>query len=248
MKFSPPLQTATLVQRYKRFLADVETETGELLTLHCPNTGSMKHCQPEGAAVLFSDSNNPKRKYPYTWEAVQVPRGHWVGINTARPNELVQEAIEAGLVSGLKPTGGLHREVTWQNARFDLALGDRDFPHTLIEVKNVTLGPGPDEPDDGVIAFPDAVTERGRKHLQTLIEVVRAGGRAVLFFCVQHTGARAVRPADEIDPHYGQLLREAVERGVEVLAWKTVITPELFALDEPVPIKMKEESQKTKEG
>ena len=82
MKFSPPLQSATLVQRYKRFLADVETDTGELLTLHCPNTGSMKHCQPEGAPVLFSDSNNPKRKYRYTWEAVQVPQGHWVGLTT----------------------------------------------------------------------------------------------------------------------------------------------------------------------
>ena len=242
MRFSPPLQEGFLIRRYKRFLADVELETGELLTLHCPNTGSMKHCQPEGAEILFSDSNNPKRKYQYTWEAVRVAHGHWAGINTSRTNELVHEAIEAEMVPGLRPTGGLHREVTWQDARFDLALGDRDYPHTLIEVKNVTLGPGPDEPDDGVIAFPDAVTERGRKHLRTLIEVVRNGGRAVLFFCVQHTGAQAVRPADEIDAEYGRLLREAMNRGVEVLAWKTVIHPEVFALDEPVPVKTKEES------
>lgn len=236
MRFRPPLREGFLVRRYKRFLADVELDTGELLTLHCPNTGSMKHCQPAGAPVLFSDSDNPKRKYRHTWEAVRVAHGHWAGINTSRTNELVEEALAAGLVPGLTATGGLHREVTWGDSRFDLALGDRTLPHTLIEVKNVTLGPGPNDPDDGVIAFPDAITERGRKHLQTLIEVVRGGGRAVLFFCVQHTGARAVRPADEIDARYGELLREAVARGVEVLAWRTVITPELFALDEAVPV------------
>lgn len=236
MKFSPPLQRATLQRRYKRFLADVELETGEQLTLHCPNTGSMKHCQPSGARVLFSDSNNPKRKYRYSWEAVQVAHGHWAGINTARANELVAEAIEAGLVSDLLPIGGLHREVKWQDARLDLALGGREQPHTLIEVKNVTLGPGPDEADDGVVRFPDAVTERGRKHLRTLIEVARAGHRAVLFFCVQHTGATVVRPADGIDAEYGRLLREAMERGVEVRAWKAVITPELLTLHEPVEV------------
>lgn len=238
MKFNPPLQEGFLLRRYKRFMADVELETGELLTLHCPNTGSMKHCQPEGAAVLFSDSGNPKRKYRHTWEAVQVAHGHWAGINTSRTNEMVFEAIEAGLVPGLSAAGGLHREVKFGDSRFDLALGERDRPHTFIEVKNVTLGPGPDEADTGVIRFPDAVTERGQKHLQTLIEVVRTGGRAVLFFCVQHTGAREVQSADDIDPRYGQLLREAVERGVEVMAWKTSISPKLFALDEAVPVNL----------
>ena len=238
MKFSPPLQEGFLLRRYKRFMADVELETGELLTLHCPNTGSMKHCRPEGAPVLFSDSGNPKRKYRHTWEAVQVAHGHWAGINTSRTNEMVFEAVEAGMVPELSATGGLHREVKFGDSRFDLALGDRERPHTFIEVKNVTLGPGPDDEDDGIIRFPDAVTERGQKHLQTLIEVVRTGGRAVLFFCVQHTGAQEVRPADDIDPRYGQLLREAVDRGVEVLAWKTLISPTLFALDEAVPVNL----------
>lgn len=238
MKFRPPLQQGYLLRRYKRFLADVELETGEQVTLHCPNTGSMKNCQPEGARVLFSESDNPKRKYRHTWEAVQVAHGHWAGINTSRTNELVAEAVEAGLVPGLSATGGLHREVTFTNSRFDLALGARDMPHTWIEVKNVTLGPAAEEGDTGVLYFPDAVTDRGQKHLQTLIEVVRQGGRAVLFFCVQHTGARQVRPADHIDARYGELLREAAERGVEIIAWKTKISPTLFSLDRPVPVNL----------
>lgn len=238
MRFRPALQEGTLLRRYKRFLADVELDTGEVLTLHCPNTGSMKNCQPEHARVLFSESDNRKRKYPHTWEAVQVAHGHWAGINTSRTNELVAEALEAGLVPELPPTGGLHREVTFGNSRLDLALGARELPHTWIEVKNVTLGPAAGEEDTGVLYFPDAVTERGQKHLQTLIDIVREGGRAVLFFCVQHTGAREVRPADHIDARYGELLREACERGVEVLAWRTRISPELFALERAVPVRL----------
>lgn len=240
MKFHPRLQEGRLVRRYKRFMAEVELETGEQLTIHCPNTGSMKNCLPENARVLFSESDNPKRKYPHTWEAVQVAHGHWAGINTARTNELVSEAIEAGMISGLAPTGGLHREVTFGDSRLDLALGARELPHTWIEVKNVTLGPGVGEEDTGILYFPDAVTSRGQKHLQALIDVAREGGRAVLFFCVQHTGAREVRPADHIDARYGELLREAMKRGVEVMAWRTRISPGRFALEQAVPVRLED--------
>lgn len=237
MKFDPPLARGRLLRRYKRFMADIIADDGRELTLHCPNTGSMKCCTPELGAVLFSDSGNPKRKYRHTWEAVQVAHGHWAGINTGRTNALVTEAILAGRLPTL-PNDHVRREVTWGDSRFDLALGEGETPHTLIEVKNVTLGPGPDDEDHGVICFPDAVTERGQKHLRTLMQVVAAGQRAVLVFCVQHTGAREVRPADDIDPRYGALLREAHAAGVEVLAWRTRISPEEMVLDEAVPVRL----------
>jgi sugar fermentation stimulation protein A len=194
MIFDPPLQPARLIRRYKRFMADVELADGRIMTLHCPNTGSMKHCQPPGAPVLYSDSGNPARKFRHTLEAVQVAHGHWVGVNTTRTNGLVAEAIEAKRIAGLKRYQSLRREVTFADSRFDLTLDHAGGGHTFIEVKNVTLGPAEDQADDGIIAFPDAVTERGQKHLRTLMEVVRQGHRAVLFFCVQHTGAPTGSP------------------------------------------------------
>ena len=236
MKFDPPLQRARLIRRYKRFMADVELADGSVITLHCPNTGSMKNCQPPGAAVLYSDSGNPARKYRHTLEAVQVAHGHWAGVNTARTNQLVAEAILEKRLPGLKRYTALRREVAFADSRFDMALDHADGTHTYIEVKNVTLGPADDEPDTGVIAFPDAVTERGQKHLRTLMEVVRQGHRAVLFFCVQHTGAKAVRPADEIDPKYGALLRQAAGSGVHVMAWRTRISAQEFVLDKAAPV------------
>jgi len=239
VKFSPPLETVTLLRRYKRFMADVVRADGTEMTVHCANTGSMKNCvlgEPQQA--LISDSGNPKRKYRHTLEALQVGHGHWVGVNTSRPNALVEEAVRAGHVDALSPGTGVEREVKYGDSRFDLALGERSDPHTFIEVKNVTLGPGPDDTDDGIIAFPDSVTVRGQKHLLTLMDVVASGKRAVLFFCVQHSGATAARPADEIDARYGELLREAVEKGVEVLAWKVALSPDGFRLEKPLPIQL----------
>ncbi|MDF1630441.1 MAG: DNA/RNA nuclease SfsA [Alcanivoracaceae bacterium] len=236
MKFDPPLQQGKLLRRYKRFMADVELADGSMITVHCPNTGSMKNCQPPGADVLYSDSGNPARKYRHTLEAVQVAHGHWAGINTSRTNQLVAEAILAKRIPGLKRFTALRREVTFTDSRFDIALDHVDARCTYIEVKNVTLGPAEDEPDHGVIAFPDSVTERGQKHLLTLMEAVRQGHKAVLFFCVQHTGAKAMRPADEVDPKYGELLREAAASGVSVMAWKTQISPQEFFLKGAVKV------------
>ncbi|ERP89051.1 XRE family transcriptional regulator [Alcanivorax sp. P2S70] len=237
MKFSPQLERVTLLRRYKRFMADVVRDDGSEITVHCPNTGSMKNCvlgEPQQA--LISDSGNPKRKYRHTLEALQVAHGHWAGVNTSRTNALVEEAVRSGWVADLDPCSGVEREVKYTDSRFDLALGERAEPHTFIEVKNVTLGPGPEDADDGVIAFPDSVTERGQKHLRTLMEVVASGRRAVLFFCVQHSGATAARPADEIDQRYGELLREAVAAGVEVLAWRVALSQTEFVLEAPVPV------------
>lgn len=236
MRFAPALQQGTLLRRYKRFMADVQLADGREITVHCPNTGSMRNCAPPGAAALFSDSGNPARKYPCTLEAVQVEHGYWAGVNTARTNQLVAEALLERRVPGLKRFIDLRREVTRGDSRFDLLL--EGACRTWIEVKNVTLGAGPGEPDHGVVAFPDAVTERGQKHLRALMDVVQSGERAVLFFCVQHTGARSVRPADEIDPEYGRLLRQAHAGGVQVIAWKTRISPTEFALERVLPVKL----------
>ncbi len=239
MKFEPPLESVTLLRRYKRFMADVVRADGSEITVHCPNTGSMKNCvlgEPQQA--LISDSGNPKRKYRHTLEALQVAHGHWAGVNTSRTNALVEEAVRAARIPELDPADGVEREVKYGDSRFDLALGERSSPHTFIEVKNVTLGPGPEDDDTGIIAFPDSVTERGQKHLTTLMEVVASGKRAVLVFCVQHSGARAARPADEIDRRYGQLLREAMKNGVEVLAWKVDLSARAFALASPLPLRV----------
>lgn len=238
MKFDPPLEAVTLLRRYKRFLADVRCADGREITVHCPNTGSMRNCVLPGEeqAALISDSGNAQRKYRCTLEALRVAHGHWAGVNTGRANALVAEAVLAGQIPQLAPEDGVEREVAYGDSRFDLALGERQAPHTFIEVKNVTLGPGPDDADLGVIRFPDSVTERGQKHLRTLMEVVRAGHRAVLFFCVQHDGARAAGPADQVDPRYGRLLREALAAGVEVMAWRTRMGAEEFVIEEPLPL------------
>ncbi|GAA0700386.1 DNA/RNA nuclease SfsA [Marinobacterium maritimum] len=240
MTFNPPLERVTLLRRYKRFLADVRRADGSEITVHCPNTGSMKNCVLPGVPqqALISDSGNPKRKYRHTLEAVQVAHGHWAGVNTGRTNALVEEAIRAGLIPELSPETGVEREIKYGDSRFDLALGTRAEPQTYIEVKNVTLGPGPDDEDDGIIAFPDSVTERGQKHLQTLMQVVTEGRRAVLFFCVQHTGALVARPADEIDARYGELLREARSKGVEVLAWRARVSPDCIELEQALPLQL----------
>jgi len=239
MQFNPPLARGVLLRRYKRFLADVQTASGETLTLHCPNTGAMANCCPAGAAILYSRSQNAKRKYPCTWEAVQVAYGHWAGINTGRANALVAEAVARGVIPRL-PEAVPEREVNLGDSRFDLAFGDRRDPHTIVEIKSVTLGPGEDDPDHGVVMFPDARTLRGQKHLRALGALAASGRRAILFFCVQHTGARVVRPADQIDPCYGQLLRDAVAAGVEVLAWRTSISPAGMCLEKPLRVDLDE--------
>lgn len=216
MKFDPPLQQGILRQRYKRFFADVELASGELITVHCPNTGSMKHCVVPGTPCWFSLSDNPKRKLAGTLEITTTTLGHQAGVNTARPNQLAREAIAAGLIPELAGYEQTRAEVRYGNekSRIDLLLTGNGRADCYVEVKNVTLEAG-----DGLITFPDAVTARGAKHLRELMAMVADGHRAVLLFCVQHTGAQRVAPADDIDPVYGKTLREAIAAGVEVLAY-----------------------------
>lgn len=226
-----------LIRRYKRFLADVSLD-GHIVTAHCPNTGSMKNCVEEGAEVWLSTSDNPKRKYRYTWEYLLTSRGHYIGVNTGRANTLVADAVAQGRVRELEGYESLQREVAYgrENSRIDIRLQDSARSDCYVEVKSVTLLEQP--VSRGVGYFPDAVSERGAKHLRELIEVCRDGCRAVLLFCVQHTGVKEVRPADHIDPAYGALLRAAVAAGVEVLAYKVRMNKDGFRLWRSVPVIM----------
>ncbi|MCY1271976.1 Sugar fermentation stimulation protein A [compost metagenome] len=216
MRFEPPLEEGRLLQRYKRFLADIETPQGERLTIHCPNTGSMLNCLSPGCRVWFSRSANPKRKLPGTWELSETPQGRLACVNTARANALVEEALRGGLIGELAGFATLKREVAYgvEKSRADFRL---DYPGgpAFVEVKSVTLG----FDATPVAAFPDAVTLRGSKHLRELAALARQGVRAVQLYCVNLSGIEAVRPAAEIDPQYAAALREAVRAGVEVLAY-----------------------------
>lgn len=235
MRFDPPLDEGRLLRRYKRFLADIETVGGELLTIHCPNTGSMLNCMSQGARVWFSRSNDPKRKLPGTWEIGETPHGRLAVINTGRANALVEEALRGGLIAELNGFTGLRREVPYgqERSRIDFRL---DYPTgpAFVEVKSVTLGFA----DSPVAAFPDARTERGGKHLRELASLARDGVRAVQLYCVNLTGIEAVRPAEEIDPAYAAALREAVSAGVEVLAYGAEISPEQVCLARRLEVRL----------
>ncbi len=229
MKIPHSLIPGRLLRRYQRFLADVELADGAVVTAHCPNSGSMLGCAVPGYEVLLSRSGNPDRRLPYTWELVRA-NGCWVGINTALPNRLVREGIEQGIVSELRGYGSIRQEVRYgsERSRIDLLLEGPGLCY--VEVKNVTLV------DEGMARFPDAVTERGQKHLRELMAMVESGARSVNFFVVQRADARAVAPADAIDPAYGRLLRQAAAAGVELLAYQARVTPEEIVLCRPLPI------------
>lgn len=233
MRYPQPLETGTLVRRYKRFFADVLTDGDEPLCIHCPNTGSMLNCMGEGARVWFSRHNDARRKLPGTWELVQTPHGRLACVNTARANRLVEEALLAGVIAELDGFTALRREVAYgqENSRVDFQLS---FPRgeVYVEVKSVTLGFA----DDPIAAFPDAVTARGARHLRELAAQARAGVRAVLLYCVNLTDVEAVRAAREIDPAYHAALQDARAAGVEVLAYAAELSPEEIRLAWRVPV------------
>ncbi len=217
----PSLVHGKLVRRYKRFLADVLMDSGEITTVHCPNTGSMKNCIEEGAHVWLSRSENPARKYPLTWEFIKTSRGHYIGVNTVRANGLVKNAILENRIPEIRgyPEMTMEKKYGSENSRIDILLsGHPDLTECYVEVKSVTLLETPSSHGKG--CFPDSISERGAKHLRELTRIVAGGQRAVLFFCVQHSGIHEVTPAAHIDHVYADTLTLAVEAGVEVLAYK----------------------------
>jgi len=241
--FEPPLLSGVLVQRYKRFLADIRLDDGEVKTIHCPNTGSMKNCANPGDRVWYSTSTNAKRKYANTWELNETLDGDFIGINTQRANQLVRAAIETDLIPALMGYSRLQTEVKYgqENSRIDLLLSEHvQQPDCYVEVKSVTLC----EQREGARLgyFPDSVSDRGRKHLRELMEVVAQGARGVLLYCVQHSAIGEVRPALHIDPAYSQALQLAMTAGVEVLAYRADISARQIHLTEAVPVSMIEMS------
>ena len=223
----PPIIFGTLIKRYKRFLADVEMADGTVITVHCPNTGRMTSCAEPGWKVALSDSNNPKRKCRYTWELVH--NGDcWICVNTGRANQIAAEAVASGIIPELAGYAEVLREQTFGNSRFDLLLRTGD-ELCYVEVKNVTL-----LADDGCYAFPDAVTERGRKHLNELIDVVKAGHRAAMLFVIPRSDGTTFRAAREIDPKYAEALDNAKAAGVEIHAWQARVSPEELRLSSAV--------------
>lgn len=233
MKFDPPLIPATLRRRYKRFLADVRLDDGRELTVHTPNTGSMLGCAEPGTRIWLRDNANPARKYRYSWELASTPDGTLVGVNTHLANALVHEGIESGVIGSLQGYDWIRREVKYgQASRIDLQLGAPGRVECYLEVKNVTA-----KAEDGAAIFPDAPTERGRKHLQELLGMVRAGYRAVLLLHVAREDVTGFRPAVEIDPLYAELLNEVMSKGVEVQAWVSCISPEAITIHHAIPVR-----------
>lgn len=228
MRFDSPLVPGRLLRRYKRFLADVRLDDGTCITAHCPNTGAMLGCQAGDARVWLSVSERPGRKYRHTWELVEVAPDNLVGIHTGRSNGLVREALASGLLPELSGYGAVRPEVRLaeQGSRIDFLLeGHASAPRCFLEVKNVTAAV-----EDGVALFPDAVSRRGTRHMQHLAACCRAGDRAALVYCVQRADVSEVRPADGIDPAYGDALREAMDAGVEVYALGATVTPDAVVL------------------
>ena len=232
MKFTPPLKHATLIQRYKRFLADVVTPEGETFPLHGPNTGAMTGCATPGDTVWDSISDNTKRKYSHTWELTQTQQGAFICVNTLRANTLAKEAIMAQSLPEFIGYNTLKTEVKYgeENSRIDIMLQADDRPNCYIEVKSVTLA------ENELGYFPDAVTVRGQKHLRELMGVVASGERAVLLFTILHSAIEYFSPAHHIDAKYAQLLIEAQKQGVEILAYKAELSADNMTLRSALPV------------
>ncbi|MCB1498307.1 MAG: DNA/RNA nuclease SfsA [Bauldia sp.] len=231
MRFPGPLIEARLIRRYKRFLADVELANGSIVTVHCANPGSMLGLAEPGMRILLSRSNNSARKLPLSWELVEADGG-LVGINTAIPNRVVEEALRERGIAPLAAYGEVRREVAYGKAsRIDFLLREAGLPAAYVEVKNVHFSRTP-----GLAEFPDSVTARGARHLDELSAMVAAGHRAVMLYLVQRTDAEALGICGDLDPTYAAAFRGARDAGVEMLAYRCRITPEEIALDSAIAI------------
>ena len=235
MRFSAPLMPATLVRRYKRFLADVVLPSGETITVHCANPGAMTGLNVPGARVWLSKSANAARKLPHSWELIEVDLGagvELVGINTGHPNALAGEAIAAGLIPEFAGYATARREVRYgESSRVDFLLEGPPRPACYVEIKNVHL-----MRERGLAEFPDAVTRRGARHLAELAAMVAAGHRAVMLFLIQIGSAQCFKLARDIDPAYGQAYDAARRAGVEVIAYRCVISRDGIEVAQPVAI------------
>lgn len=220
-----------LLRRYKRFLADIELDSGEVITAHCPNPGSMRGTSEPGSAVRCSTSDNPKRKLKHTLEMIRVGR-IWVGLHTLRANQIAAHALASGAIPGLRNYPDVRQEVSIGHSRLDFALegNPRDPRRAWVEVKSVTMAEG------STALFPDAVSERAKRHLETLAERVREGDRAVLLYIVQRADCLRVKSAVEIDPEYAEALGEAARSGVEIRAVRARVRATEIRLERTLPV------------
>ena len=230
MVFKEKLIHGRLIKRYKRFLADVKLDNGELVTAHCTNSGSMKSCLENDAEVYLSPDDDPKRKTKFTWEMIKI-NDDWVGINTGNPNKLAFKAVQNEEIEKLRGYTEVKREVKYSDSRFDI-MAKNEKETCFIEVKNVTYKEG------DYALFPDAVTTRGKKHLDTLIQVKKEGMRAVMLYVIQRTDVNIFAPAKQIDPEYAKTLKNAFERGVEIIPIQVKVSPEKIEILQELPFKI----------
>ena len=232
----PPLSSAKLLRRYKRFLTDVQLPNGDEMTIHCANTGAMTGCGEKGDTIWYSDSQSETRKYPCSWELTELPNGNLVCINTHRSNQLVHEALLNKQILALQDYDNVTPEVKYgeENSRIDFLLKGEGLPDCYVEVKSITLV------KNNIGMFPDAVTTRGQKHLRELMAMKKQGHRAVVLFAGLHNGFDCFKIAEYIDPEYDKLLKQALKEGVEAYAYagefeKTAGIPTALRLTKVVP-------------
>lgn len=230
MKFPTELVKGNLIKRYKRFLTDVELEDGSEVIAHCTNSGSMATCIEEGAPVYLSPATDPKRKTKFSWEMIYI-NNSWIGVNTMIPNQLVFDAIKNGELEKLKGYTFVKREVKFNDSRFDI-YAENPKEKCFIEVKNVSMKVG------DMARFPDAVTTRGRKHLNTLVEVKKSGMRAVMVYVIQRVDVASLGFANDIDPEYSIALKHAVTNGVEVIALQAKVDTEGISIIGEIPVSL----------
>ena len=238
MLFKSTLVPGILIQRYKRFLADIELEDGTRVTAHCANPGSMKTVAEPGAKVWISEASNPNRKLKWDWQLIELKEA-LVSINTSLPNTIAEEAISCGLISELGGYEQLKREVKYgENSRIDMLLTADGKPDCYVEVKNVNM-----MRNQGTAEFPDSVTARGAKHLKELATMVAQGQRAVMLFIVQRTDCRSFKLAGDIDARYQLAFKEALDAGVEALCYSCAISTREIKVDRALPIELDSDQQ-----
>jgi len=232
MRFQTPLVPGRLIRRYNRFLADVTLDTGEDVTAHCPNPGSMMGLRDAGLRIWLERNDDPKRKLRYAWRLAELPGGHWAGIDTAVPNRVVKEALIARAVAPLEGYGRVRPEVLYgEKSRVDFLLTEPGLPDAYVEVKNVHL-----RRTDDWAEFPDSVTARGARHLAELSAMVAQGHRAVMLYLVQRTDCARLRMAPDLDPAYAAAFVAARDAGVEMLCYGTRVDTAGVFMAGPMPV------------
>ncbi|MCG8411557.1 MAG: DNA/RNA nuclease SfsA [Bacteroidales bacterium] len=230
MIFSTPLIHGYLIKRYKRFLADIKLDNGQIVTAHCTNSGTMKSCLEDNAEVYLTPVNDPNRKTKFTWEMIKI-NNNWVGINTGNPNKLAFDAIKNKEIELLNNYNFVKREVKFEDSRFDI-MAKNENETCFVEVKNVTLK------DKNYALFPDAVSSRGKKHLETLVKVKKQGMRAVMLYIIQRIDVDIFAPAKEIDPEYAKTLIWAYNKGIEIIPIQAIVSPRKIVLGKQLPFEL----------